>query len=222
MPLMVEPLLTPPVLFLRIRHKSTGEPTPTPRGPGATGVLSEVELADGQIVGAVSNASLFRKRRARTVTPAGMAAIADDPHLPDPRPVHLGFQVNDARTAEALITEARELGRIDELWVLSGDLDLLGGLRERDEASRLIHTCMPAAHEGGPERLAAALQTMGIDGALMPELDLTGGTVALFHRFTRLLLADDANHARSVRRALQRGADGVVGTNVDAFAAATL
>ena len=225
MPLMVQPLLTPPVLFLRIRHSSNPKQPRIDSVPGITGVLSEVEFADGQIVGVLSNPPLFKRRLPRKgvpIAPAGVAATADDPRFQGPGRSHLGFRVKDFRTADALLNEARDLGRTDGLWIVSGELDLLGELRGRGVATRLVYSCVPADHEGGSERLAATLRTMGIDGALMPELDLTGGTVALFHRFTRLLLADGANHVRSVRRALERGADGVVGTDVDAFAAATL
>jgi hypothetical protein len=202
---------------------------PTLHLPGPTGTCSEVELVDGTLTGVAQTKSLLprtllprRKRSGDGRPEAGVAAHLASVPDPSPVPFHLAFVIGEPSAAEALLSEARELARMDNLWLIADDLDLLAGIRESTAATRLILRCQPTEYSGGPERLASDLRELSVDGALMPEIDLTAGSVALFHRFTRLLLADGADYERTVRRALERGVDGVVGADPAAFAAAVL
>ncbi len=228
MPLMVAPLVDPPALFLRVRFDAGSESLPELGMPGPTGACSEVELTDGKVVGVAQSRSLLpRSLRSRRKAPpkgpaAGVAAHLASNRNPGAVPMQLAFVVTELPTADSLLAEARELGRMDSLWLMAENLDLLVDVRRSTAAARLILRCRPAEYTGGPERLASDLRELSVDGALMPEIDLTAGSVALFHRFGRLLLADGADYERTVRRALQRGADGMVGADPEAFAAATL
>ena len=132
------------------------------------------------------------------------------------RTLPLSLDVPDARTAEAVLAEARAIDAEVEtdLWLCHPDLDVLTSLRPRTE-SRLLNAIDLRDAEGGLERRAAELEQRGLDGLVLDHRDWSGGRVALLHRFGRLALGRGVVHEREVAALVDTGIDGVYSTQVE-------
>ncbi|MEZ5381233.1 MAG: hypothetical protein R2754_05490 [Microthrixaceae bacterium] len=179
----------------------------------ATGHLS----ADGVVVVARS-ASVGWRRRART-----QLAAADAPALPladllalDAASAPLvSIRVEGRKALDALVIAALGAGATERTWVRCGDLEVLarasadfGPLRPR-----LLHEAPLGAMSDGPERHAAQLRDLGIDGQAMEFGQWTGGLTAMFHRFGLLCVGRGAVHVRMIREFAAMGLDAVSSTH---------
>jgi hypothetical protein len=210
----VAPLLDPPALLARggsAAHAPAGSPEALSLAMrlGADGVLVEVRPGAG-------GAAVAQPRRVlrRGQPEVGVEEVWDAVGAA----ALVAVVVTDDGTAEEVLTVARRRGAIEHLWMCSPSLELLGALRPLTPATRLLHVEGSGRAEHGPERRAARLREMGVDGALVQEGATSAGLSALYHRFGRLLVADGADQARQVDRALRNGLDGVVGPDAEVLA----
>ena len=226
---LVIPLLNPPLRLARIDAgiaQKAGLSTQIGEilNHDGIGTFADVALSEAGIISSSRSLRGRLRRKPPTSSAEHLAGVdkivAADRHRDLPQPstnTQMGFRITDAGTGERLLSEARAAGRLDALWIVAGELDLLSDLRGQSEMVHLILSCAPASISGGAERLAAHLRTLDITGCLVPEADLTAGAVALMHRFTRVAIADGAEYERTVVRALHNGADGVVSPNLNAL-----
>lgn len=191
---------------------------------GATGLESDVWVtADGHVVldhdGAV-RVRRFRKRPIgelrREELPAHIPALTDlfARYGTD---YHLSLDLKDAQSGARVIDTVREAAPhlMPRLWLCSPSLDLLEPLRGLDDDVKLIDSTRLQKLSEGPERRAAHLAEIGIDGINMRNQDWNGGLVTLFHRFERTAFAWDLQHEHQLRPALRMGTDGVYSDHVD-------
>jgi len=112
---------------------------------------------------------------------------------------------------------------VSRLWLCEPDLARLSGLREVDAKVRLVNSVRVHNIDEGPERRAARLAEIGIDGINMRGPDWNGGLVALFHRFELATFSWDLQQPHELRSTLRMGVDAVysdfVDRMVDAFRA---
>jgi len=221
-------LVEPPIGFAH-RGASAHAPENTidafmlARRLGATGLESDVwRTADGEVV--LDHEGLVRSgmRRRR---------IADVPRsaLPDSVPtlgelydacgtdLHLSLDVKDPAAAPSVVAVAREAGgdAVARLWLCSPDWELAASWRSLDDDVRLVDSTRLRRLKEGPERRAARLAEAGVDAVNMHWSDWTGGLTTLFHRFSRLTLAWDAQHRRQLDELFSFGIDGVFSDHVD-------
>jgi glycerophosphoryl diester phosphodiesterase len=95
------------------------------------------------------------------------------------------------------------------LWLCHWELDELTQLRPVDGEVKLVDSTRLHRIDEGPERRAARLADLGIDGINMREADWNGGLVALFHRFGRTAFSWNLQFEHVLRPALRMGMDGV-------------
>ena len=74
---------------------------------------------------------------------------------------------------------------------------------------RLVDSTRLSRIKEGPERRAARLQELGIDGINLHHSDWSGGLTTLFHRFGRCAFGWDAQFDRTLDALLRMGIDGV-------------
>ena len=127
----------------------------------------------------------------------------------------IALTVGDPTAAALAVAAARDDGSITRLWLRHDDDSLLERLRNDDDEVRLIWSTRLRRLSEGPERRAATLRDLGIDGIEMHHSDWTGGLTTLFHRFDRLAWAADTQHERSIREVLDAGIDAVLGAHPD-------
>lgn len=185
---------------------------------GATGLESDVWLtADGVPVldhDGVVRTGPFRKRAIgefdRVDLPAHIPALTDllDACGPD---VHLSLDVKDDDAGPVVIRTVRDHAPalMPRLWLCHHDLDRLAALRPLDDDVKLVDSTRLQRIAEGPERRAARLAHLGIDGINMRKPDWNGGLVALFHRFERTAFSWDLQHDHELRPALRMGMDAV-------------
>lgn len=109
---------------------------------------------------------------------------------------------------------------LPRLWLCHYDLDMLAELRPLDSTVKLVDSTRLHRIDEGPERRAARLADLGIDGINMRKADWNGGLVALFHRFGRTAFSWDLQHDHLLRPALRMGIDGVYSDYVDRMTSA--
>ncbi len=138
---------------------------------------------------------------------------------------HLALDLKDVRAAGAVIAMIRHSApdMLPRLWLCEPDVELLARLRQVDGDVRLVNSTRLSRLREGPERRAANLSALNIDGINLHHTDWTGGLTALFHRFERVCFGWDMQFEHVLRPALRMGLDGVfsdhVDTMVDAFVA---
>lgn len=190
---------------------------------GATGLESDVWLtADGIPVldhDGVVRAGL-RRRAIATVPRSALPG-----HIPTLLELfeacgtsyHLSLDVKDTAAGKAVVhlvrAEAPDL--LPRLWLCHPSYQALDDLRSLDADVRLVDSTRLEKLREGPERRAAELARLGIDGINMHHTDWNGGLVTLFHRFGRTAFAWDLQFEHVLRPAFRMGLDGVFSDHVD-------
>ena len=196
---------------------------------GATGLESDVWLtADHEVVldhdGEI-RLGLLRKK------PIGELRRDELPeHIPTLRELfeacgtgyHLSLDLKGPGTGEAVIDVVRSVAPelLSRLWLCHHDLEALAALRPLDDTVKLVDSTRLHRLDEGPERRAARLAELGIDGINMRKADWNGGLVALFHRFERTAFSWDLQFEHLLRPALRMGIDAVYSDYVDRMVAA--
>jgi glycerophosphoryl diester phosphodiesterase len=124
---------------------------------------------------------------------------------------HLSLDLKDPSSGPTIIETIGnvEPELLERTWLCHHDLDLLAGLRRDHQTVRLVNSTRLARLGESPERRAARLAELGIDGVNLRKEDWNGGLVTLFHRFQRTAFAWDLQHDYELRPALRMGIDGV-------------
>ncbi len=191
---------------------------------GASGLESDVWITeDGQVV--LDHDGEVRRGRFRK-QPISELRRAD---LPDYIPTlhelfeacgtdyHLSLDLKAPESGAAVIELVRETAPdlLPRLWLCHHDVDELVELRPLDDAVKLVDSTRLHRIEEGPERRAARLAELGIDGINMRKADWNGGLVTLFHRFERTAFSWDLQFDHVLRPALRMGIDAVYSDHVD-------
>lgn len=123
----------------------------------------------------------------------------------------LSLDLKDPHAGPAVIDTVRSLahGLLPHLWLCHHDVGMLVDLRPLDDEVKLVDSTRLHRIDEGPERRAARLADVGVDGINMRKSDWNGGLVALFHRFGRTAFSWDLQHDHELRPALRMGIDGV-------------
>lgn len=130
---------------------------------------------------------------------------------------HLSLDLKGPDTGAEVIRTVREHtpDLLPRLWLCHHQLDVLGELRHLDDDVKLVDSTRLKRIDEGPERRAARLAELGIDGINLRKADWNGGLVALFHRFERTAFSWDLQHEHLLRPAFRMGIDGVYSDYVD-------
>ncbi len=216
-------LLDPPITFAHrgaraYARENTIEAFTLGLKLGATGLESDVWLtADGVPVldhdGEI-RIGWFKKR-----TIASMRRDELPTHIPALTDLfescgsdyHCSLDLKGPGTGEVVIGAVREHAPalLPRLWLCHHDLDVLTALRPIDDNVKLVDSTRLHRIDEGPERRAARLAELGIDGINLRKADWNGGLVALFHRFGRTAFSWDLQHDHLLRPAFRMGIDGV-------------
>lgn len=221
-------LLDPPILFAH-RGARAHAPENTIEAfrlglrLGATGLESDVwATADGVAVldhdGVVKKG--LRKR------PIGETRRAELPaHIPSLAEMiescgtdyHLSLDLKDPDCGPLVIDTVREVApeMVPRLWLCSPHLRVIEPLRSYDADVKLVDSTRLDKLSEGPERRAAHLAKVGIDGINMHHTAWNGGLVALFHRFERTAFAWDLQFDYVLEPALRMGLDAIFSDWVD-------
>jgi glycerophosphoryl diester phosphodiesterase len=191
---------------------------------GASGLESDVWItADG--VAVLDHDGEFKTGRVRKRSIAATPRSELPGHIPTLAELldacgadfHLSLDLKGADSGPAVIevvrTHAPSL--ISRVWLCHDDLDTLSELRSVDADVKLVDSTRLHRIDEGPERRAARLAELGVDGINMRKADWNGGLVALFHRFGRTAFSWDLQHEHLLRPAFRMGIDGVYSDYVD-------
>lgn len=191
---------------------------------GASGLESDVWLtADGVVVLDHDGEIRTGRLRKRPISEFRRDELPD--HIPALTDLfdacgtgyHLSLDLKDAESGVAVIetVRARAPELLPRLWLCDSEIDRLARLRPVDDAVKLVDSTRLHRVDEGPERRAARLADVGIDGINMRKADWNGGLVALFHRFDRTAFSWDLQHDHELRPALRMGIDAVYSDHVD-------
>jgi glycerophosphoryl diester phosphodiesterase len=221
-------LLDPPIGFAhrgaRDRaRENTIEAFQTALDLGATGLESDVWLtADGVAVLDHDGQVRVGRRRQSIGTVAAADLPAEIPTLARllsecGTDFHLSLDLKDPTAGPTVISEVSSSppDLLPRLWLCGTDTETLAVLRGVDPDVRLIHSTRLARLPDGPEREAALLAELGIDGVNLHHSDWTGGLVAMFHRFERVAFGWDLQNDHVLHPAVRMGLDGVYSDHVD-------
>ena len=130
---------------------------------------------------------------------------------------HLSLDLKGPDTGAEVIRTVREHAPelLPRLWLCHHQLDVLAELRRLDDDVKLVDSTRLNRIDEGPERRAARLAELGVDGINLRKADWNGGLVALFHRFERTAFSWDLQHEHVLRPAFRMGIDGVYSDFVD-------
>lgn len=191
---------------------------------GATGLESDVWVtADDEVV--LDHDGEVRSGRFRKV-PIGQLRRDQLPdHIPTLAELidtcgtsyQLSLDLKDHASGQAVLDLVRNRAPdlIHRLWLCHHDIDELTELRPLDDQVKLVDSTRLTRIEEGPERRAARLASIGIDGINLRNQDWNGGLVALFHRFGRTAFAWDLQFEHQLRAAYRMGIDAVYSDHVD-------
>jgi glycerophosphoryl diester phosphodiesterase len=195
---------------------------------GASGLETDARLAgDGQVV-LVHDATVRRGlRRVRVdAMPAAQLAELGVPRLADlyaelGSDYELSLDLKAPEVVGPVLEVARAHGALGQLWLCSGDVELLGRIHQADPRNevRLVHSMRRRTGGEALERHAAALAREGVAALNLHETQWTLGVVALAHRFGLLAFAWDAQEARRIRALLGMGIDAVYSDYVERMVA---
>ncbi len=190
---------------------------------GATGLESDVWLtSDG--VPVLNHAGVIRRglrripvaRFTRSELPPEIASLADlyetvGCDLP------LSLDLKDPAAVGPVLDVAGEAGAaaVSRLWLCHPDWEVVAGWRRLDPSVHLVDSTRLRRIREGVERRAAALQHVGIDALNLRQDEWTGGLVSLLHRFGRLALGWDAQHAHQIEALFDIGIDAVYSDHSD-------
>ncbi|MGC1512249.1 MAG: glycerophosphodiester phosphodiesterase [Acidimicrobiales bacterium] len=195
---------------------------------GATGLESDAWLTlDAEVVLDHDGVTGSWPRR-RPLSRVGRSELP--PHVPSLAELYeacgtdlpLSLDVKDPEAARIVVATARDAGgeALANLWLCSPSVELLASWRGLDDDVHLMQSTRLRAIAEGPERRAARLADLGIDGINMPHQDWNGGLTTLFHRFERVAFAWDVQHEHQLHATLRMGVDAVYSDHVDRMAAA--
>lgn len=130
---------------------------------------------------------------------------------------HLSLDLKGPGTGHEVIRTVREHAPelLPRVWLCHHELDALSELRGLDDDVKLVDSTRLHRIDEGPERRAARLAEIGIDGINLRKADWNGGLVALFHRFGRTAFSWDLQHEHVLRPAFRMGIDAVYSDYVD-------
>jgi glycerophosphoryl diester phosphodiesterase len=130
---------------------------------------------------------------------------------------HLSLDLKDDESGAAVVELVAALApdMLERLWLCHPVLDVLTDLRPLHDRVKLVDSTRLARIQEGPERRAARLAEVGIDGINMRNKDWNGGLVALFHRFDRATFAWDLQFEHDLGVAYRMGIDAVYSDHVD-------
>jgi glycerophosphoryl diester phosphodiesterase len=130
---------------------------------------------------------------------------------------HFSLDLKAPRSGQAVIDVVREHGPelLPRLWLCDHSVEALAALRPYDDQVKLVDSTRLERIPEGPERRAARLADLGIDGINLRGPDWNGGLVTLFHRFERTAFSWDLQHEHLLRPAFRMGLDGVYSDFVD-------
>ncbi len=134
----------------------------------------------------------------------------------------LSLDIKDPAAARAVVDTARYAGgdALANLWLCSPSMEIAASWRRLDDDVHIIISTRLRSIIEGPERRAATLADLGIDGINMPHQDWTAGLTTLFHRFDRVAFAWDLQHPHHLASTLRMGVDAVYSDHVDRMTAA--
>ncbi|NNE10996.1 MAG: glycerophosphodiester phosphodiesterase [Ilumatobacter sp.] len=222
-------LLDPPIMFAHrgaraYAPENTIEAFELALKLGATGLESDVWLtADGEVVLDHDGEIRAGRFRRRPIAELDRAALPD--HIPTLTELidtcgsdfHLSLDLKDPTSGPAVIelvrAQAPEL--LPRLWLCHHDLEQLSALRPLDHGVKLVDSTRLDRIAEGPERRAARLADVGIDGINLRRADWNGGLVALFHRFERTAFSWGLQFEHQLRPTLRMGIDAVYSDYVD-------
>ena len=189
---------------------------------GASGLESDVWLTADGVPVLVHDGVLgkLRKQRVselrRDELPGHIPSLAD---LFDAcgTSYELSLDLKDSQAGPAVIATiaAAAPDLVGRTWLCHPDLDVLTALRPVSADVRLINSTRLQRLTEGPERRAARLAELAIDGINLRKDDWNGGLVALFHRFERAAFAWDLQFDHELRPAFRMGIDAVYSDHVD-------
>ena len=188
---------------------------------GASGLESDVWLtADGEVVLDHDGVVPGRLRK-RPIAEVRRADLPD--HIPTLAELYehcgtaysLSLDLKGPGTGEAVVRVTREVApsMLERLWLCHPSYEAL--LLLRGAGPKLLDSTRLARIKEGPERRAATLANVGIDGINLHHTDWNGGLVALFHRFERYAFGWDLQHLDDLRPALRMGLDAIFSDWVD-------
>jgi glycerophosphoryl diester phosphodiesterase len=190
---------------------------------GATGLESDVWLtADG--VAVLDHDGVVRvRRRKRSIRDVRRDELpAHIPTLADlfeqcGTGYSLSLDLKDGAVGATVIGVAREAAPdiLPRLWLCHPSFQAVAELRRLDADVKLVDSTRLQRIREGPERRAATLAELGIDGINLHHSDWNGGMVTLFHRFHRTAFGWDMQFEHILRNALRMGLDGVFSDHVD-------
>ena len=130
---------------------------------------------------------------------------------------HLSLDLKDHDAGEAVLELVRAMAPdlMSRMWLCHPALDELTVLRPLDDQVKLVDSTRLERIAEGPERRAARLADIGIDGINLRNQDWNGGLVALFHRFERTAFSWDLQFEHHLQSAYRMGIDGVYSDFVD-------
>lgn len=131
--------------------------------------------------------------------------------------VPLSLDVKHPDAFDATVETARAAGAESSLWLCHPQLATLRGWREHTSA-KLVDSTRLSKLDAGPERRAAELRDLGIDGINFRLPDWNPGLVTLFHRFGRTAFGWDAQHVREIVALIDMGIDGLFSDHSDRMA----
>lgn len=188
---------------------------------GATGLASEVwATADGEAVldrGGTVGSRLRRRPISevrRDQLPAHVPSLAELYEVCGTA-LSISLDVKNAEAVEPALRAARSVNAIDGLWLCHPGHPQLERWRGLDPDVHLIDSTRLRHLREGPERRAADLRNLGVDGISLHHSDWNGGLTTLFHRFGRVAWGSDAQHERTIVDLLRTGVDGVLSGRCD-------
>jgi glycerophosphoryl diester phosphodiesterase len=190
---------------------------------GATGLESDVWLTrEGEPV--LDHDGVVR-RRGRKVPFATLARHEVPSHVPSLSELldecgtaaHLSLDLKDPASGPVVVDTvgARDPLALERLWLCAPDHRTLLPLREISADVKLLESTRLARIAEGPERRAATLAALRLDGINLHHTDWNGGLVSLFHRFGLVAFAWDLQFEHVLRPVLRMGVDAVYSDVVD-------
>lgn len=136
--------------------------------------------------------------------------------------IPVSLDLKDASSVSAVVTAAKRAGdnALSNLWLCHPSLKVVASWRSIDDQIHLLHSTRLRKLDEGPERHAATLVELGIDGANMHYQDWSVGLTTLYHRFDRVAFAWDVQHDHQLNATLRMGVDAIYSDYVDRMTSA--
>ena len=189
-------------------------------GLGATGLESDVWLTrDG--VAVLDHDGLVRNWPKKWIRDTEFADLPG--HIPTvvelfqlAGNLQISLDIKEPRAMEEVHKLAQlHLVNPKNLWICHPSLNQVAIWCREFDAVRYLHSTRLHKLIDNPERHAANLMQLTIDGLNMHHTDWTGGLVTLFHRFGRVAFAWDLQHEMTLENLMRMGVDGVYSDWVD-------